>query len=86
MSLEYANNRPVRMNPKYPMPAKNWACGGDDVGVVRIMEGQTGDGSCEAGHPHRNAQKAKIRFRRIKECHARNGILRREGDKHYENF
>ena len=86
MSFEYANNRPVRMNQKYPTPARNWDCGGSDVGVVRIMEGQTEDSSCEADHPHRNAQKAKIRFRRVKERHARSGILRLEGDKHYEDF
>ena len=88
MILEYANNRPVWMNPKHPTPAKNWDCG-VDVGVVRIMEGQTEDGSCEATHPHRNTQKAKIRFRRVKKCHTQSGILRsddQEGDKHYEDF
>ena len=51
MSFEYANNRPMLMDPKYPASVKSWDCGGNDVGIVRIMEGQTGDGPCEAGHP-----------------------------------
>ena len=86
MSFEYASNRPVRMNPKYPTPARNWDCGGSDVDVVRIMEGQTEDGLCKAKQPHKNVQKAKKRFRRIKGCYARNKILRSEGDKYDEDF
>lgn len=89
MRLEQANNRPVLMNPKYPVFVRTWDCGGNDAGVVRIMEGQTGGDSCEAGHLHKNVQKAKKRFRRIKESYARNRILRsdaQEGDKYDENF
>ena len=89
MSFEYANNQPVLMAPKHPTPVTLWDCGGSGVGVVRIMEGQTRDDSCEAGHPHKDVQKVKKRFRRIKDCHARSGILRsdnQEGDKHNENF
>ena len=44
MSFEYANNRPMLMDPKYPASVKTWDCGGNDAGIVRIMEGQTGDG------------------------------------------
>ena len=68
MSFEYANNRPMLMDPKYPASVKTWDCGGNDAGIVRIMEGQTGDGPCEAGHPPppRGVQKVKKRFRRIK--------------------
>lgn len=40
MSFEHADNRPVLMDPKYPTPVKTWDCGGNDVGTVRIMEGQ----------------------------------------------
>ena len=86
MSLEYANNRPVLMNPKHAASVRTWDCGGSDVGIVRIMEGQTGGDSCKADNPHKNVQKAKKRFRRIKGCYARNKILRSEGDKHNENF
>ena len=63
MSFEHADNRPVLMDPT---PVKTWDCGGNDVSIVRIMEGQTGDGPCEAGHPHKDVQKVKKRFRRIK--------------------
>lgn len=66
MSFEYADNRLVLMGPKHPTPVKTWDCGGNDVGIVRIMEGQTEDGSCEAGHPNKNVLKVKKRFRRIK--------------------
>ena len=66
MSFEHADNRPVLMDPKHPTPVKTWDCGGNDVGIVRIMEGQTEDGSCEAGHPHKDVLKVKRRFRRIK--------------------
>lgn len=69
MSFEYANNRPMLMDPKYPASVKTWDCGGNDAGIVRIMEGQTGDGPCEAGHPPpppKGVQKVKKRFRRIK--------------------
>ena len=66
MSFEYANNRLVLVNPKYPAPVRSRDCGGNDVGIVRIMEGQTGDGLCEAGHPLKDVQKVKKRFRRIK--------------------
>ena len=86
MSLERVDNRPVLMNPKYPVSVRTWHCGGSDVGVVRIMEGQTEDGLCKADHPHKNVQKAKKRFRRIKGCYARNRILRSEGDKYDEDF
>lgn len=86
MSFEYADNRPVLMDPKHPTPVKTWDCGGNDAGIVRIMEGQTEDGPCETNHPHKGAQKAKKRFRRIKECNARSGILRSEGDKNDEDF
>ena len=30
------------------------------------MEGQTGDGPCEVGHHHKDVQKVKKRFCRIK--------------------
>ena len=32
MSFEYADNRPVLMDPKHPTPVKTWDCGGNDVG------------------------------------------------------
>lgn len=66
MSFEYANNRPVLMNPKYPAPVRSRDCGGNGAGIVRILDDQTGDGPCEAGHPHKGVQKVKKRFRRIK--------------------
>ena len=66
MSFERAYNRPVLMDPKHPTPVNTWDCGGNDVGIVRIMEGQTEDGSCEPGHPHKGVQKVKKRFRWIK--------------------
>ena len=66
MSFEYANNRPMLMDPKYPASVKSWDCGGNDVSIVRIMEGQTGDGPCEVGHHHKDVQKVKKRFCRIK--------------------
>ena len=56
MSFEHADNRPVLMDPT---PVKTWDCGGNDVSIVRIMEGQTGDGPCDV-------QKVKKRFCRIK--------------------
>ena len=86
MRLEKANNRPVLMNPKHPVSVRTWDCGGSDASVVRIMEGQTGGDSCKADHPQKNVQKAKKRFRRIKGCHARDRILRSEGDKYDEDF
>lgn len=66
MSFERVDNRPVLMDPKHPTPVKPWDCGSNDVGIVRIMEGLTEDGPCEAGHPHKGVQKVKKRFRRIK--------------------
>ena len=54
------------MNPKHTVSVRIWDCGGSGAGVVRIMEGQTEDGLCEAGHPHKGVQKVKKRFRRIK--------------------
>lgn len=89
MSFEYADNRPVLMDPKHPTPVKTWDCGGNDAGIVRIMEGQTGDGPCETNHPHKDVLKVKKRFRRIKGYRARSEILRPdepEGDKHNEDF
>lgn len=56
MSFEHADNRPVLMDPKHPTPVKTWDCGGNDVGIVRIME----------GHPHKDVLKVKKRFRWIK--------------------
>lgn len=66
MSFEHADNRPVLMDPKHPTPVKPWDCGSNDVGIVRIMEGLTEDGPCEAGHPHKGVQKVKKHFRWIK--------------------
>jgi hypothetical protein len=66
MSFDHADNRPVLMDPKHPTPVKTWDCSDNDVSIVRIIEGQTGDGPCEAGHPHKDVQKVKKRFRRIK--------------------
>lgn len=89
MRLEKANNRPVLMNPRHPVSVRTWDCGGSDAGIVRIMEGQTEDGSCKADQPHKNVQKAKRHFHRIRECYARSGLLRSDnekGDKCDEDF
>ena len=44
MSFEYANNRPMLMDPKYPASVKTWDCGGNDAGIVFIMFGHPGYG------------------------------------------
>lgn len=67
MSFEYANNRPVLMNPKYPAPVRSWDCGGNGAGIVRIMDGQTDSGKSEAGHPCKGVQEAKDYLRRVKD-------------------
>ncbi len=89
MSFEYANNRPMLMDPKYPASVKTWDCGGNDAGIVRIMEGQTGDGPCEAGHPPQGCTESQKAFSQDKKFNMRNEDLRPdepEGDKHYEDF
>ncbi len=67
MSFEYANNRPVLMNPKYPVPVGSWDCGGNGAGIVRILDGQTNNSQSEAGHPCKGVQEAKDYLRRVKD-------------------
>ena len=82
------------MDPKYPASVKTWDCGGNDAGIVRIMEGQTGDGPCEAGHPPpppppQGCTESQKAFSQDKKFNMRNEDLRPdepEGDKHYEDF
>lgn len=67
MSFEYANNRPVLMNPKYPVPVGSQDCGGNVAGIVRIMDGQTDNSQSEAGHPCKGVQEVKDYLRRVKD-------------------